>query len=136
MGSRLLRRWLGQPLLDVSEINGRQDRIQFFLDSAVLRSRVIALLAKIPDLERLLGRVGTGVAGPRELVSLGRGLNQVAELRAALDTSTTASTESGNPALLASFPACDEAMTLIKAALADDPGASIQEEALFARLLR
>lgn len=127
MGSRLLRRWLGQPLLNVSEINERQDRIQLFVDSAVLRSRVIAPLAKIPDLERLLGRVGTGVAGPRELVSLGRGLNQVAELRTALDTSTTASTESGNPALLPSFPACDEAMTLIRAALADDPGASIQE---------
>ena len=127
MGSRLLRRWLGQPLLDVSEINGRQDRIQFFVDSAVLRSRAIALLAKVPDLERLLGRVGTGVAGPRELASLGRGLNQVAELRAALDASAPASPEGGNLALLPSFPACDEAMTLIGAALADDPGASIQE---------
>jgi DNA mismatch repair protein MutS len=40
MGARLLRRWLGQPLLDVVQISRRQDGVQLFFDSAVRRGRV------------------------------------------------------------------------------------------------
>ncbi len=88
MGARLLRRWLGRPLLDLTEIHRRQDGIQLFVDSAVRRGRTTAILAKVPDLERLLARVSTSVAGspaasvPRDLVGLGRGLLEGAGLAA------------------------------------------------------
>jgi len=39
MAARLLRRWLGQPLLDITHIHQRQDRVQFFFQSAVRRGR-------------------------------------------------------------------------------------------------
>ena len=80
MGARLLRRWLGQPLLDPAAISARQDGVQLFYDSAVRRGRVQALLARVPDLERALARVSTAAAGspapttPRDLVAIGRGL--------------------------------------------------------------
>src|SRR2546425_10177401 len=87
MGTRLLRRWLGRPILDITEIQKRQDGIQLFVDSAVRRTRTAAILSKIPDLERLLARVSTAAAGspaasvPRDLVALGRGLDAVDKLR-------------------------------------------------------
>src|SRR5439155_22423148 len=87
MGARLLRRWLGRPLLDITEIRLRQERIQLFVDSAVRRGRTTALLAKIPDIERLLARVSTAAAGsaaasvPRDPVALGRGRDGVEKLR-------------------------------------------------------
>jgi DNA mismatch repair protein MutS len=48
MGTRLLHRWVGQPLLDIMEIRRRQDFVQFFFDSAVRRGQTQALLKKIP----------------------------------------------------------------------------------------
>jgi DNA mismatch repair protein MutS len=92
MGARLLRRWLGQPLLDPAAIAARQDGVQLFYDSAVRRGRLQALLARVPDLERALARVSTAAAGspgpstPRDLAALGRGLAVVPELRNVIDS--------------------------------------------------
>jgi DNA mismatch repair protein MutS len=99
MGARLLRRRLGQPLLDPAQITARQNGVQLFLDSTVRRGRVQALLARVPDLERALARVSTAGAGspgpsaPRDLVALGRGLAVVPELRELLDLDGTARVE-------------------------------------------
>src|SRR5439155_12327675 len=39
MGSRLLARWLGQPLLDITAIGKRHDAVQYFCESAIPRAR-------------------------------------------------------------------------------------------------
>jgi DNA mismatch repair protein MutS len=87
MAARLLRKWLGQPLLDPSAIEERQDSVQLFFDSAVRRGREMNVLARIPDLERALARISTASAGtpalttPRDLNAVRRGLEAVPELR-------------------------------------------------------
>jgi DNA mismatch repair protein MutS len=131
MGARLLRSWLGQPLLDVKEITQRQDGIQFFYDSAVRRSRTAAVLAKIPDIERALARVSTAAAGsppstvPRDLVSLRRGLEAVAALREALehDPPTLDGKRTALEEMLRRLHPCREAVELIAGAVEDDPSA-------------
>ena len=70
MGGRLLRRWLGQPLLDISELIRRQDAVGFFHSNLMRRENTLALLSRITDLERVLNRIRTGVASPRELLGL------------------------------------------------------------------
>ena len=131
MGARLLRRWLGQPLLDPAQIAARQDGVQLFYESAVRRGRVQTLLARIPDLERALARVSTAAAGspgpstPRDLVALGRGLAAVPELRELLDAGQLAG-EAGQRAaeeMLRGLSPCAETAPLIAAAIADDPAA-------------
>ena len=62
MGARLLRRWLGQPLLDPVEISRRQDAVQVFIGSAVRRGRVRQPLGRTPDMERVLARVSAAAA--------------------------------------------------------------------------
>ncbi|MCH8855682.1 MAG: hypothetical protein IIA03_05435, partial [Proteobacteria bacterium] len=87
MGARLLRRWLGQPLLDCGEIGERQDGVAFFESSAVRRGRTAEVLAGIGDVERSLTRVSSAAASspvattPRDLVSLRRGLESLPLLR-------------------------------------------------------
>ncbi len=56
MGARLLRSWLGQPLMDVPAVKARQDGVQTFHDSAVLRDQTLSILGKIPDIERAVSR--------------------------------------------------------------------------------
>ncbi len=122
MGARLLRQWLGQPLLDIPAIRARQDAVQFFFDSALRRGRVAGVLGRLPDLERVAGRVSTAAAGaitstvPRDLVALRRGLEAVPALREALTEGGAAPEQ-----LTAGLHPCQDAAGLIASAIADDP---------------
>ncbi|HTE86709.1 MAG TPA: DNA mismatch repair protein MutS [Dehalococcoidia bacterium] len=118
MGGRLLRQRLGQPLLDPAAICERLQAVQWFHERGVLRERLLAHLARVPDLERLLTRIATGRGTPRDVASLGQGLGQAAFLRSLL------SAEAGTPAIPEGDP--DEVAALIAAALVDDPPASLE----------
>ena len=74
MGGRLLRRWLGQPLLDLETLDRRLDAVGYFHDDAFRRSSARDILAQIPDLERIMSRVLTGTVAPRDLTSLSKGI--------------------------------------------------------------
>jgi DNA mismatch repair protein MutS len=127
MGARLMRKRLGQPLLDIKAIQHRQDCVQLFFDSGVRRGRTGALLSKIPDLERLAGRVSTAAAGsltpttPRDLAALGRGLANVPALIEAVENDpASAGTRHGTTEeMIAGLHPCREAVELIEAAVAD-----------------
>jgi DNA mismatch repair protein MutS len=80
MGGRLLKRWLGQPLLDITELAKRQDAIEWFYNNTLARNQTISLLDKTADLERLINRVRGGIAAPRELVALRRSLEVIPKL--------------------------------------------------------
>ena len=86
MGGRLLRQWLGQPLLDLKELEERLDAVDHFYLEGLKRADSISALSKISDLERVVGRIVSGTATPRELISLKDGLSVVPSLRELLDT--------------------------------------------------
>ena len=85
MGGRLLKRWLGQPLLDIKELVKRQDAVIWFYDNTLARSQVISLLGEVADLERLINRVRSEITIPRELVTLRRSLEVIPKLRELLN---------------------------------------------------
>jgi DNA mismatch repair protein MutS len=70
MGKRLLRQWVGSPLLDIVGIQERQACVACFLENAMLRAECRAVFKQIIDLERISNRIAAGVALPRELLSL------------------------------------------------------------------
>jgi DNA mismatch repair protein MutS len=123
MGARLLARRLGQPLVDRAAIEARLDQVQHFVTSAVRRGRAQELLARVPDLERLTGRIVTSLASPRDLVGLRRGLELAPALRA------LAAEEAGGAAaeLAARVRPCDDVAGAIAEAIADEPGATLEQ---------
>ncbi len=118
MGSRLLRRWINQPLLDVDGINRRLDAVQCCVDDTVLRLDARGLLGQIGDLERWTNRVLQGFGLPRDLVGMRQVLRLIPTLHGCLGTNPAA-------AILPTLPACDAALALLEAALADDPPATL-----------
>jgi DNA mismatch repair protein MutS len=80
MGGRLLRAWLGQPLLDRGEIETRHDAVEACVRCNDLRPLALEALGRIGDLERRLGRIVRGVATPRELLALAEALHAVRAL--------------------------------------------------------
>ncbi len=122
MGSRLLRRRLGQPLTEIPAIERRLDEVAYCHESATRRSRIAGLLKSMPDLERLTARIVAGSAQPRELVALRRGLAVIPELRSELDDAADARIA----AVGASLRPCDDVVSAVALAIDDEPGATLE----------
>ncbi|MBI4297078.1 MAG: DNA mismatch repair protein MutS [Chloroflexi bacterium] len=111
MGGRLLKRWLGQPLLDVAQIESRQEMVAWFHSDSMRRARAQVILGKMADLERLVNRARSGLAYPRELVALRHSLEAVPTLQELV----------ADDSVLPQLKPCPEVASLIAGALADDP---------------
>jgi len=81
MGGRLLREWLLRPLLDVEEITARHSAVGAALEERGRREAVRGALRALPDLARLVGRIGHGSATARDLCALREGLERLPALR-------------------------------------------------------
>src|SRR4030043_147731 len=84
MGGRLLKNWLGHPLLDLAILNRRQEVVAWVHQNSLAREKIGSLLSDIADLERLLNRVMSGKVMPRELLALRSSLEKVPGLKAAM----------------------------------------------------
>ena len=80
MGQRLMRRWIEQPLLDISIIQARQNAVERFVSQSIVRGDLRDGLKKLSDLERLVSRAATGTAGPRDLAALRNSLLALPQL--------------------------------------------------------
>ena len=121
MGGRLLKNWLGHPLLDLAILNRRQEAVAWFNQDSLARQKVISLLSDIADLERVVNRVSSGRVMPRELIALRSSLEKVPDLRAAM--------ADGAPDLIgdinwlsAELKPCPDIVYLVGRAIADEPG--------------
>jgi len=84
MGSRLLADWLANPLTDREAIQARLDAVEELLGDASLAQDLRSQLREVYDLQRLLARVTTGRASPRDLTFIGRTLRGLPRTKARL----------------------------------------------------
>ena len=70
MGSRMLKSYIENPLINIDEINRRYDVVEKLLEEFILKDDLKNLLYQVYDLERLSGRVAFGNANARDLIQL------------------------------------------------------------------
>ena len=85
MGSRMLRNWLENPLLNIDEINKRYDIIEKLLTEFILKEELKTLLFEVYDLERLCGRIGYGNTNARDLLQLKNSLRVLPDIKTILE---------------------------------------------------
>ena len=119
-GGRLLRQWLVRPLRDVGRITARLDAVEALHGGARLRRALRDELRHVGDLERLAGKVCTGRALPRDLVTLGLTLRQVPAVKQLLGGEAEGSLLARLRDRLA---LCTDTAEQIAATLVDDPPA-------------
>ena len=89
MGSRLLKRWIHQPICDVEKLTQRQQAI-----GAILEQDLVAdlqpYLQQVGDMERILARVALRTARPRDLTRLRTALEQIPYIKNRLAEKTSA----------------------------------------------
>lgn len=70
MGGRLLKRWLAFPLKDKARIEERHQVVDLLKSDAQVLHSIQKNIKHIHDLERLISKIATGKASPKEVVSL------------------------------------------------------------------
>jgi len=132
MGSRLLRDWLLEPLLDAGEIRCRHDAVGALRERAEARRAVAKALDGMGDLERLGARLAGGRAHPRELVSLARALGRIPALHSGLEAGegALASGSALLETLRVQLDPCAELRERIERTLAEEPPIAWQDGGL------
>ncbi|MEJ2614803.1 MAG: DNA mismatch repair protein MutS [Ignavibacteriaceae bacterium] len=88
MGGRLLKKWISSPLRKLDLILKRQESVEELLNNKSIRNKLIAELKEIGDLERLISKVCTGRANPREIVSIKTSLKKIPLIKEILEPLT------------------------------------------------
>ena len=118
MGARLLRRRLGQPLMELTALNQRLDAVDSFYVDGLARRAVAAALSGVCDFERIMGRVVAGSVTPRDLLALKLGLKAVPELK-----NTVAGLGPGLQWVHSGLVPCPDVVAVIEAAIEpESPG--------------
>lgn len=85
MGSRLLKNYIENPILDRDTLNKRYDMVEVLLKEFILKSDLQELLFEVYDLERLSGRVAFGNANARDLLQLKNSLKTLPAIKDILE---------------------------------------------------
>ena len=85
MGGRCIRQWLEKPLVNVSQINLRQNAVEALLKNRPGRDGILEGLQGVLDMERLIGRIVYGSANCRDLRALEQTCRHLPALKGALD---------------------------------------------------
>ncbi len=83
MGSRMLKRWIHQPMRDNAILNQRLDAITELKETA-LYGELHPVLKQIGDIERILARLALRSARPRDLARLRHAMQQLPELHSVM----------------------------------------------------
>ena len=126
MGARLLRKMIEQPLIVKDEIINRQKAVGELIKNYIDREEIREYLNPVYDLERLIGRISTKTAGPRELVSFKTSLQMLPHIKNVLANMKS-------PLLVELYNNLDtltDICQLIDASIVDEPPITIKEGGL------
>ena len=126
MGSRLLKRWIHQPIRDLNKLQKRQDVIATLQESGLIES-LQPCLQQVGDMERILARVALRSARPRDLTRLRTALAQIPILVNYAQNQTACLAQMMAP--LADF---SELQSLLERAIIDNPPQLIRDGGVIA----
>ncbi len=123
MGARRLKSWLTRPQLELHEIRSRHEVVDELGQNFAMRDRLRENLKGVYDIERLMARIASGVAGPRDLAALKSSLEAIPIVRATIAESWSLRLNE----LKGAFSDHVELKELIAAALVDEPPANLKD---------
>ncbi len=127
MGKRKLRSWVLHPYIVEQPIKERLDSVEELCSDQIKNSKLREKLLNVPDIERIIGRIGLGSANARDLLALESGLRNVAELMDLLDDKTTTSRLKHIQYSITNTDAIDSVTRVISEAIHPEPPNTISE---------
>lgn len=127
MGSRMLKRWIHQPMRCIETLNRRLDAITELKEQAIFTD-IHPILKQIGDIERILARLALRSARPRDLARLRHAMQQLPELAQAL----TSLDNHHLKQLAADAAPLDEVCDLLERAIKENPPVVIRDGGVIA----
>ncbi|NVD07545.1 DNA mismatch repair protein MutS [Vibrio sp. JPW-9-11-11] len=127
MGSRMLKRWLHQPMRDIDTLNHRLDAITEIKETGQF-AELHPVLKQVGDIERILARLALRSARPRDMARLRFAMQQLPELAESMRSLS-------HPYLtkLAQYAApMDEVYELLERAIKENPPVVIRDGGVIA----
>ncbi len=121
MGARTLRNWIARPLARAADINARLDAVGAFVADRAALSCLRQLLSGVRDLERLIQKVSSARANPRDLKALANSLRPIPEIKCALVSRPELA------AVHAALTPQTDLVALLDRAIADEPPAVLSD---------
>lgn len=121
MGHRCIRQWVSKPLLKIEKIEERLEIVTSFHKNSLIRAEFRSCIHQIGDLERLVNRLASKAAVPRDLAGIRSILQKLPEIQLTLMQPDLALTEK-----ITLFDLCPDALDLLEKAISDDPPATLQ----------
>mgnify|MGYP001108674795 CR=1 FL=1 len=123
MGGRLLKNWLEQPLINITEINKRLNMVEHFYNNIIFMDEVTHELKNIYDIERLSSKVSNGNCNGRDFISLKNSISVLPKLKSLL-----ISTDNEQLNIIGkSMDTLRDIHDLIESSIVDNPPISITE---------
>lgn len=123
MGTRLLKKWLEFPLIDIGKITRRQDAIEEFHIKPAMRQKIQDKLANVYDFERILTRIEVGLANARDLNALKTSLASLPDIKTALNDAKSGLLQG----IDGKIKVQTEIVELIEAAITDNPPIAVRD---------
>lgn len=117
-GGRLLKKWLLHPLKSKTEIDKRLTFVDELLFNRNVRSRIIAILGQMYDIERIVAKLSVGLANPGDVVNLKISLQKVLQVKAEISALKNTLTVELVTEITAEI---DEVITIIEKRILDAP---------------
>jgi DNA mismatch repair protein MutS len=118
MGGRLFKKWISRPLIDINKIKQRLEAVRIIINDNLIENLKYEL-SLIGDIERLVSKICTARANPRDVVSLKNSIGRIPELKKVISSVTG----SYLAELRDELDDLDEIYRLIDTVLLDDPSA-------------
>ncbi|MCU7489984.1 MAG: DNA mismatch repair protein MutS [Ignavibacteria bacterium] len=128
MGGRMLKKWISAPLRKLEPVLQRQECIEEFVGNKALRNGLTSELKEVGDLERLISKVCTGKANPREIISLKNSLKKIPVIKEFLNQVTS-------PVLCkisSRLESLEKTVTLVEEAISEYPPLALNDGGVIA----
>lgn len=111
MGARLLKHYIGQPLINKNKILLRQEIVDWFFENHTITNEFRTQIKQISDIERLISKISNFNSEPRDVIALS---NSIKILMQSIEFLSQQKLPNTINELIDNFPAIEEISNLIE----------------------
>ncbi|MDY7030955.1 MAG: DNA mismatch repair protein MutS [Thermodesulfobacteriota bacterium] len=126
MGGRTIRKWLSYPLLNISNINKRQDAVSELQDAAIIRRDIRDLLKDVYDLERINSKISLSSVNARDLIQLKTSVERLPHIKKVLERFNSSLARE----IFSQLDPLTDIFNLLEESIMEDPPFTIREGGL------
>ncbi|MEL7646826.1 MAG: DNA mismatch repair protein MutS [Sedimentibacter sp.] len=123
MGGRQLRKWIEEPLKNMTLINNRLDSVEELYNNVMISNNIRECLKNIYDIERLISRIVYGNCNGRDLNALKQSVSSLPDLKSELSNLSSDMFKN----IYESFDELRDIYNLVDSSIVDEPPVSVKE---------